>query len=235
MRYLIAAIMVVCMMAFMAQATPPPAHGGYQAGWGMQPFTWDAVGGSWSAWGLYDYQNGPDPNSGGDDWVVDWTDPNSPVYISYDPITLELWIEQYCYSTYEYTSYQWHRLGDQAETVHFIIQGIMQSNNGQWMSLVAGTDPMTHLIFRHDALGRTGATYGGDIPITWEGRWGTGLVYGNSIVQQWTTYTPDPDVDMLIPEPCDHWFQFRGTFVLYYHIDDGYYSLEMAGCPAPEM
>jgi hypothetical protein len=211
-----------------AWSTPPPAQGGYQAGWGMNPTNWQKTSGSFSAWGLYD----PEGAGGGAGWVVGW---NPTEYIDYADISLELWIEMYSVQTYEYTSYQWHRLGDQQETVEFIIQGMLKSNNGQYIILTRGTEDLTHLWFRENVLGGDTPSPPPDIPITWYGRYGSGLVYGSSVIQDWTVLTPDPDCMILIPDPCDHWFQFKGVFVIPYHQPDGYYSLTMAGCPAPVM
>jgi hypothetical protein len=213
--------------SFGAALNPPPAQGGYNAGWGMNPTNWQSVGGSFSAWGLYDPLGG----GGGAPWVVGWLPTQ---YINYAPITLELWIEMYCLQTYHYTSYMWHRLGNQAETIEFIIEGTLQTNNGQYVQLMKGTQDLTYLWFVENIFG--GSTPGGcDIPITWYGRWGTGLVYGNDIVEDYIQLTPDPDITLLIPNPCDHWFQFKGAFTIPYHQPDGYYTLTMAGCPAPVM
>lgn len=96
---------------------------------------------------------------------------------------------------------------------------------------------MTHLYFQHDVLNRTGPTYGSDIPLTWYARWGTGLAPPdpNNPVPAWgDPIIPSPDITLGIPS-CDHWFQFKAVFLLEYHIDDGYYTLELSGCPAPEL
>lgn len=216
-----------------AFAQAPPAHGSYSAGWGMNPTNWNSYTGSWSS-GLALY----DPNApalAGAGWVVGWGSPIT--YIDYDPITLELWVEMYSLQTYHYTSYQWHRLGNAAETITFTIEGTIRSNNGQWISLMQGAEDLTLLHFKEDIFGRTGAPYGYDIPITWEGRYGSGLTYGSNVLWGPLPLTPDAEGDLNIgPVPsCDHWFQFEGTFDLPYHVEDGYYSLTMEGCPAPEM
>ena len=241
-RYLLLVILAVTVPALVfAQALyPPPANGGYQPGWGMNPTNWQAVSGSFSAWGLYD----PLYVGGGDAWVVDWTDPLNVVYIQYAPITLELWIEMYSLQTYQYTSYQWHRLGNQAENICFSITGTIQSNNGQYVSLMKDQQELTNLWFVEDIFGRT--TYGplppsypytsADIPLSWQARWGRGLVVGEMVQWGWQAVMPDPDnLTILIDEPCDHWFEFEGCFTIPYHQPDGYYMLEMAGCPAPQM
>ncbi len=226
-------MMLIAAFVFVgtAFAQEPPAHGSYQGGWGMNNTNWHVASGSFTSWGLYD----PHPNGGGDSWIVDWSDPNNPVYIEYAPISLELWVEMYCLQTYHYTSYQWHRLGNAEEDISFIIEGTVQSNNGQYVSLTRKDQDLTHLYFQRSVLGGQ-STDADDIPITWEGRWGAGLDYGVDEIQAWQTLTPsNGDLTLLINESCDHWFQFRGSFHLPYHIADGYYMLEMAGCPAPVM
>ncbi len=228
MKRLILALMLVTLVVFVANATPPPAQGGYLPGWGMNPTNWQTATGSFSSWGLYD----PLYGGAGAAWVVGWL---PTVYITYAPITLELWIEMYCLQTYHYTSYQWHRLGNLAETISFVIEGTIQTNNGQYVQLMQGTQALTNLWFVHNIFGGNSPIPAPNIPITWQGRWGLGLVYGANTLWGWQTLTPDPDLTMLIPDPCDHWFQFEGTFVIPYHQPDGYYSLTMAGCPAPVM
>jgi hypothetical protein len=241
-RYVCFAILMITIPAavFAVSNYPPPAHGVYQGGWGMNPTNWDAASGSFSAWGLYDPLHGGD----GDAWVVDWTDPNNLIYIDYAPITLELWIELYCMQTYHYTSYQWHRLGNQEETICFTVTGSAQCNNAVYCALTKKNQDLTHIYFVEDIFGRT--NYGplppsypnptADIPIAWQARWGRGLMVGENVQWGWNTVVPDPDdLRISINEPCDHWFEFEGCFTIPYHQPDGYYMLEMGGCPGPEL
>ncbi|MBD3233000.1 MAG: hypothetical protein GF315_04685 [candidate division Zixibacteria bacterium] len=234
-KILILLIGIFLIIPMTANATPPPAHGAYQGGWGMNPNNWQTTTGSFSAWGLYD----PDGGGGGAGWIVDWSDPNNPGYIDYEEITLELWIEMYSLQTYHYTSYQWHRLGDEEEEICFIIEGLIQSNNGQYIQLMKGDDPLDYLYFRENVLGGSSSD-ARDIPISWSGRWGTGTEYEQNFYWpddqgNWAPLTPDPDLTLEPVPACDHWFQFQGCFTLLYHEADGYYSLTMSGCPAPVM
>ncbi len=228
-------VTVMIIAATVAKALPPPAHGGYQEGWGMNPNNWEEQSGTFSFWGLYDPLYPPQQSAA---WVVDWSNPSNVGYVSYEPIKLELWIEMYMLLTYEYTSYQWHRLGNEGETITFIIQGTTQMNSEVHVRLLPGADPLTDIKFVEDIFDRTGPAYGSDIPITWRGRWGNGLDIGQNVQWGWEVITPDPVTGALslsqMP-PCDHWFQFEGSFTLPYHIDDGYYHLVIKGCPDPTM
>jgi hypothetical protein len=170
----------------------------------------------------------------GSGWIVDWSDPLNPIYIMYAPITLNLWIEMYAAITYQYTSYKWHRLGNNAETVNFIIEGTVQSNSEQFVSLAKTVQDLTHLWFQENIFGGDTPSPAPDIPVSWQGRWGTGLSIGQGTIKQdWTPLTPNPDVTLFINEVCDHWFQFKGEFLVQYHQPDGYYNLNMSGRVAP--
>jgi len=233
MKYTLIALVAVLCLATFAMAIPPPANDGYAAGWGMNPTRWQTATGTFSAWGIYDPLFNNPPN-GGAPWVIGYNGV-MPVYITYAPITLQLWIEMYALQTYQYTSYQWHRLGNLAETICFDITGTCQSNNGQYISLMKGADGLDKLWFRHNIFGGQSPTPPAiDLAITWTGSWGRGLVYGVS--PTWSgVLVPSPnDLTMLLEDvPFDHWFGFNGCFSIPYNQPDGYYSLTMAGCPAP--
>lgn len=244
MKHVILALMMVAMLALVANATPPPAHGGYQAGWGMNPTNWDSVSGDYnSGLALYD----PDALSGGLGWLVGWGDPLE--YIDYAPITLELWIEMNCIQTYYYTTYCWHRLGNSGDDIVFSISGTISSNERLWVMLTEDSswDPLGLQFVENIGVGdndnmRT------LLPISWRGRWGTGFSIGNNVVLDWTILSwtgTSPNRELILPsEPgytggggsipaCDHWFQFEGTIEMAYHEADGYYKTAYAGCPSP--
>ena len=232
MKYLLVSIIAVCMLASVAMATPPPANGSYIGGWGMNPTKWQTATGSYSSgFALYD----PLGAGGGAGWIVSWTPPTYD-YIAYAPITLELWIEMYMIQAYWATSYQWHRLGNEAETVTFTIDGTVRSNEGCWV--LCTKDPAydpNFLTFQHNN-GVGDDRNMRDIPITWRGRWGDGLDMGVDVVLPWTDLTWVGD-ELILAEitACDRWFQFEGSFDLVYHEADGYYKLVIAGCPTPSM
>jgi hypothetical protein len=237
MKHLILAVMMIAMLALVANAVPPPAHGGYSGGWGMNPTNWQAVSGSYnSGLALYD----PNGSGGGAGWIVEWTPPTY-AYINYAPITLELWIEMYMIQTYAYTSYQWHRLGDDGTDIVFTISGTIQSNEALFVLMTeqAGWDPLGLEFVEHIGVGDND-NMRPLLPISWRGRYGTGLVPGGgTVLMDWTALSwsgTTPNRELVFPSQvpaCDHWFEFEGTIELVYHEADGYYKTVYAGCPSP--
>jgi len=234
-------LFIVSLLLFSpVLADEPPAHGDHHAGWGMNPNPWETATGCFNS-GLAIYD--PDAGlGGGNNWVVDYQDGcNNPIYIDYADITLDLWIELYMIQTYCFTQYQWHRIGNADEWIDFYICGIVHSNNGEVVSLMAGDDDLGFLHFREDIFGRTGPTHGRDIPIIWRYAWGSYDHFNEDPpeppggINNWSDpVTPNPNISFCIPK-CDHWFCFWGRFHIRYHENDGHYQLVMAGCPAPEL
>lgn len=221
--------LLIMPMAAPVYATPPPAHGGYSGGWGMNPTDWDSLTGGYnSGLALYD----PLGAGGGAGWVVTWNPEN---YIDYADITIQLWIEMYMIQTYYYTSYQYHRLGDQAEHLCFTISGTVASNEGVYVLCTAGALDPNFLHFMGN-IGVGDDRNARDIPIVWEGRYGSGFSIGNNVILPWTSLTwSGGDLVLAEFEHCDHWFQFRGCLDIFYHEADGYYYLDLEGCPVPQM
>lgn len=232
-RISIPLLITVVVMTIVANAIPPPPHGGYPGEWGLNPNNWSTATGSYaSQFALRD------PLAIGADqyWIIGWGPPltyldNGP------PITMQLWIEMNMVCTYHYTSYQWHRLGDAAETITFTIDGTVSSNEDQYVLLTSepGWDP-SYLHFQENIGVGDDNNARQQIPISWRGRWGEGLVIGENIVEDWSPLMWFCGIMILdrFP-PCDHWFQFEGSFDLLYHEADGYYKLVLGGCPTPEL
>ena len=234
-KALFSLLIVGLLLCSPVLADEPPEHEGYQAGWGMNPNNWESATGQFGPeFGIWDPGHG---------WVVDYEGGcHNPIYIDYDEITLDLWIELYCIQSYAFTHYQWHRIGNADEWIDFYICGIVHSNNGEWVSLMAGDDDLGFLHFREDIFGRTGPTHGRDIPIIWRYAWDEYDHFNETPPQDpaedidcWSNIvTPDPNISFRVPK-CDHWFCFWGRFHIRYHENDGHYQLVMAGCPAPEL
>jgi hypothetical protein len=240
-------LVLVLLFAFsFANATVTPANLNYQppspgpndenGGWGNSCIEWDDCEGSFETnqgdtlfFVIYDPIN--------DQWEYCGTNP-----LVYAEIKLHLWVEMYMYLYYEYTTYKWHRLGMtvNGEEVCFIIQGLIRSNSAQNVGLIEDEDDLGFLHFRGSIFGDPGDYEANDpnLPITWSGRYGAGSTYGDNVIMGWTEIDPEilGDVRGVWLPPigkCDHWFQFRGCFFIPYHIDDGYYSLTIGGCPTP--
>jgi len=252
MKRLVMALLLIAAFAFTANATAPPAHGGYPAGWGMNPTAWDTAYGSYDS-GLTLYPAG---GSCGGGWLG-WTGGLYPPWgapINYAPITLELWIEMNMVQTYSFTHYQWHRIGNEAEpnNMVFYITGTVSGNEQVWVSLVEdplwpyqGLKFVENIGVGDDANARL------YIPISWSARWGEDFVPG--VGQVWPTAGFAPlswalisgAQQLQIPDwghggqgsipACDHWFQFRGEVELNYHEADGYYKTVYSGCPSPSL
>jgi len=231
MKYVIASMLALCMVGLVyGQANPPPANGGYAGGWGMNPTNWETTSGAMDpTWGIYN----PVVGLGGGGWVVGWGDPLT--YITYSPITIELWVELYALQSYRFTSYKFHRTGDSEEPLCWTIQGLIAQNHNSWVMLTKGANPLTHLKFNNGVVGGNAGDPPADLPITWTTRWGNGIEFGLDIVANWfpAPWSGD-DIGYRIPK-CDHWFEFKGCVGDMYHVSDGYYSLQIAGCPAPEL
>jgi hypothetical protein len=171
-----------------------------------------------------------------DQWEYCGTNP-----LVYAEINLHLWVEMYMYLYYEYTTYKWHRLGNtvDGEEVCFIIQGLIRSNSAQFVGLIEDEDDVGFLHFRGSIFGDPDDYEANDpdLAITWFGRFGEGDQYPQD-ENGWEEIEPSVigEVRGIWLPPigkCDHWFQFRGCFFIPYHIDDGYYSLTIGGCPTP--
>lgn len=229
---LFTAIVVAILFAAPAMAVPPPAPGigDYNGGWGMCDINWETTSGYFQECGVW--------HPGMHTWIVEYQEGcGNPIGIEYAPITLELWVELYACQSYRFTSYRWHRLGNEAEEINFMIEGLVRSNSAVWVGLTRGEEDLDKLYFRHDIFGNHNAA-GDDLEIQWTYRWGEGLDHPPiDDGPCWHRIEPNEQGNLFfhIDEPCDHWFQWKGRFHLPYHMEDGYYSLTIAGCPAPEL
>lgn len=225
MRKLTFALILIAALAFTASATPPPAYGSYVEGWGLTPCPWTNIYGDFYFWGIFN------PVQPCFTWNVSGYCNPEYIPVEYPVITLELWVEMYAEFYLANTVYQWHRLGNSAETICFTIGGWIKSNSPQLIALgCSGPETAGFMYFRHDVAGHTGAGYGSNLPITWEGR-----VYPcGTTPPAFSPLTLNICGGISLETPkCDQCYEFHGCFDLPYHVDDGYYSLSMATAVIP--
>ncbi len=225
-------IIVLSLIAGAAIASGPPEYTNqltgqtFAEGWGNCPINWETATGSYDS-GLCLYAGGNFHQFYlvGDQWESQ--------IIQYDPITLDLWIELSMVCTYQYTDYDWHRVNalTGAETINFYISGTVRSNETLRVSLDKLSQDLDKLHFIEAPFGSAG-----DIPIAWQCRMGNGLSIGSNVTHDWATCTPNGNGDLVLNwnvAPCNHWFQWWGSFLLIEHQADGHYQLVIAGCPVP--
>ncbi len=238
-KSIFALLIVGLLIAGPALAGPPPAYGGYPAGWGNNPTEWQRSFGTCYKWALFSPIECHPPEG---EWNV-FVEGDLVGHDYCCEITIEMWIELYALMTYDYTAWMFHRLGDEAETVNGFITGTMQSNHPQCMNLVPGMGfNLNYLQFAHNVWGHREDI--DDIPLNWGYVWGSGLDYPDGYADDpayrddgGIYYPIEPDnegiLSFCIDVECDHWFIWWFWFYLPYHVDDGYYYLLFAGCPVP--
>jgi hypothetical protein len=127
--------------------------------------------------------------------------------------------------TYQFTHYEWHRIGDRYEDVTFFICGTVSSNNAEWVGLTRASQDLDRLHFIGDVFGSDNGE--ADIPITWHYAWGNWDPEDDpplpGDIHTWYVISPGNNGNMYfyIPESCDHWFCWKGEFTIQYHQADG--------------
>jgi len=229
------AIIVVLLLALaMPMFAEAPA-----GGWGVDNTNWDSHD-------AVTFQTATCVWNGSDWYYTDTDHPDGTVGVPYADISVKLFVELYMVETYQYTSYTFHRLGNirtdangtqEGEWIDFIVSGTTESNNALTCGLTKGdpTENLGFLYFRNGVI--SGAT-GTDLPIDWFYRYGDGFDFPTEDDGTgWTSVALNGEGEVFIPNipKCDHWFQFKGKIFLPYHINPGFYSLLIGGCPTPEM
>jgi hypothetical protein len=190
-------------------------------GWGQDCTNWITYTDPWTSNHLcYD----PTLGAGG----AGWRDCVTGVQVVWPGLDIEMWIEMECLLHWDATHVQIHRASDYAD-FYIYFTGTSACNNGQYLIVTPPTGlatGLTVLPFVVDMFGRTGPTYGTDIPLTWEVSIDGGA-YGPMV--------PDGDNLMFLVDLCDHYFTVRVLVDQMYHQEDGYYYLGGPGasiCPA---
>lgn len=186
------------------------------AGWGQDMGNWIQYADPWASGHLI-----YDPNfTGGDGWM---TAPGTPVV--WPALDIEMWIEMECILTWDRTWAKIHRFSDYAP-FHLYFNGTSACNNGQYIITTPPTalGDLEWLPFVVDMFGRTGPTYGTDIPLTWEAS-----VDGGAYAPMLDLGDP-PGSKYFLVDACDHYFTVRILVGVVYHQEDGYYYLGGPGC-----
>ncbi len=205
------------MLAFpLTSAVADPVQGPLPpGGWGTDCDNWIQYTDPWASGHLI-----YDPlYSGGDGWMVcPGCDP-----VVWPALDIEMWIEMECILTWAETHAKIHRFSDYND-FYLYFHGTSACNNGQY---IITTPPdsigsLNYLPFYVDMFGRTGPSYGTDIPLTWEASVDGGayalMVDGTAGAKQF------------LVDACDHYFTIRILVDVEYHQEDGYYYLGGPGC-----
>ncbi len=152
-----------CLLLLASPALGDPVVGPTPvAGWGNDCTNWITYSDPFNSGPLcYD----PLAGGGGAGWM---TCPSGDPVV-WPPLDIELWIEMECTFYWDETHVQIHRYADYSDFVVYL-DGGSSCNNGQYIITTPPTDPGTldYLPFVQDMFGRTGASYGTNIPLTWE-------------------------------------------------------------------
>lgn len=137
-------------------------------------------------------------------------------------------VEPWMNFSIDWTNCQIHRVND--SPIEIILPGTINGSNAMhWNLSTASPAPgvIPNLYFIEDVLGRTGAIYGSDVPLSWE----ISLDGGPFMPM---TLQPDNTLTTLFP-PGQHSFQVRITGALQPYQSDGYYHLQLEQCIIPEL
>ncbi len=193
------------------------------AGWGRDCTQWMTYTDPWNSGELcYD----PLMGGGGDGWI----DCATNAQVIWPALNIEMWIEMECIFWWEATHVQIHRASDYSDFEIFLHGGSM-CNNGQYIITTPPTavGSLDFLPFVQDMFGRTGPTYGTDIPLTWD------VSINGGPYEPMLDLDDPPGAKYFLVDLCDNYWTVRITGDVVYHQEDGYYFLGGPGaftCPA---
>jgi len=210
-------------------ATPPIFSDGTANGkWGKDCTTWESYQGTYESLVIWDPELG------------DYRICTEPLAVNWPELTIDVYIELSSRVHWNPLNYILHKfethLGNTNDNRTVTFGGWIKSNEKSCVQLLNSGDydlfklTKKYTQFNNHNLNSLGYT---DIPITWQCRWGNGTDVVESTA--WTDI-PNGGPIMISPiPPCDHWFQFRASFTLPYHVDDGWYAWEGTACPISQL
>ena len=198
----------------------PPGSAGSLPGGASDNFTYLWGGGWWDA--IYDDDGGPNPwfNIGGTPGI--------------ENINVTCDIELYCYESLSANNVYFHLKGDNYDPRSAVIDGLIKSNNGEWVGIDLG-DPNKNafqLVGTTNGFGNSVVASPGyePIPVVWELSEDGGATWRVADAVAWGTSNTVYAMWWLLAngEPCDHAFKFRITIDPKYHQPDGQYVMDPA-------
>lgn len=220
MKRILVGIAAVGLYACVAAAAHP------WTAWGQDCTNWIEYDAS-TAWASAELCYDPNLGPGG----AGWRDCETLDAVVWPGLDIELWVEMECLFTWNHTNVDIHRMSDY-DPFYLYFHGTSACNNGQWVITTPPTalGTLEYLPFVADIFGRTGPTYGTDIPLEWDYR----VDYG-----AWAPMDDGADgAKQFLVDLCDHSFDIRVRVGQVYHQEDGYYHLGGPGasiCPANPM
>jgi len=227
-KYFIALLGVLLLAGpAMADAVVGPTP---TAGWGRDCTQWIQYSDPWNS-GEMCY----DPLLGGGG--AGWRNCGNNDPIVWPALNIELWIEMECVFHWDATHVKIDRASNYDDIVIDLTGGSC-CNNGQYIITTPPTalGHLNVLPFVQDMFGRTGSTYGTDIPLTWAytlngAPWAPMIDLPNDPASGQTSKY------FLVPKSCNNWI-VRITGDVAFHQEDGYFFLGGPGaftCPANPM
>jgi len=183
-----------------------------------QTFVLLSGGGWWD--GIYDY-DGLDP------WINEGGVGSTDINVTCD-------VELYCYESLNASNVYFHYKGDVYAAQSAVIDGLLKSNNGQWVGIDLGSPNKSvfQLVGTTDGWGRDVTKAPGYAPINvlWELSEDAGQTWRVADRVSWGTSNTVYAMWWLLAQglPCDHPFKFRITVTPMYHQVDGHYVMDPA-------
>ncbi len=207
---------------------PPYKNGGNTVnteGWGEDCSDWVKYEGGFEWDVIYD------------DDFNDYRKCNQDQQVVWPALTIDVYVEYSTRIRWENQNVYVHRYDDHIDggkSYSIVFSGWIQSNQANYVQITpSGTWDLFKLDYKN---GIPGVPEGGpDIGITWHTRTGDGLTWDDPEDDTGWNTVAQGDPIRVITQLCDHWFQFKATFTLDKHLNEGHYAWEGTACPVPNM